>query len=76
MDTYDDIHTYTHTHTHSDGFFELPAQPKRVGVIGAGYIAVELAGVLHELGSETTLFCRGETVGVCVFALICMWMNL
>jgi NADPH-dependent 2,4-dienoyl-CoA reductase/sulfur reductase-like enzyme len=44
----------------SDGFFALEEQPKRVAVIGAGYIAVELAGVLHELGSDTTLFCRGD----------------
>jgi len=27
----------------SDGFFDLEEQPKRVGVIGAGYIAIELA---------------------------------
>ena len=31
-----------------------------MAVVGAGYIAVELAGVLHELGSDTTLFCRGD----------------
>lgn len=30
-------------------------------MIGAGYIGVELAGVLHGLGSETSLFVRGET---------------
>lgn len=42
----------------SDGFFELTAQPKRVVVVGAGYIAVELAGVLHSLGSETHLVVR------------------
>ena len=42
----------------SDGFFELAALPKRVAVIGAGYIAVELAGVLNGLGSETHLFVR------------------
>jgi len=42
----------------SNGFFELNEQPKRVAVIGAGYIAVELAGVLHGLGSETHLFVR------------------
>jgi len=46
----------------SDGFFDLPEMPKRVGVVGGGYIAVELAGVLSELGSETTLICRGESV--------------
>ncbi|ENO00725.1 MULTISPECIES: glutathione-disulfide reductase [Pseudoalteromonas] len=42
----------------SNGFFELTEQPKRVAVIGAGYIAVELAGVLHGLGTETHLFVR------------------
>jgi len=42
----------------SDGFFELNAQPKRVVVVGAGYIAVELAGMLHSLGSETHLVVR------------------
>ena len=42
----------------SNGFFELKEQPRRVAVIGAGYIAVELAGVLHGLGTETHLFVR------------------
>ena len=42
----------------SDGFFALEHQPKKVGVIGAGYIAVELAGVFNGLGSETKLFVR------------------
>ena len=42
----------------SDGFFELESQPKRVVVAGAGYIAVELAGVMHSLGSETHLIVR------------------
>ncbi|KAH9915773.1 glutathione reductase [Epithele typhae] len=46
----------------SDGFFDLEDQPKRVAVVGAGYIAVELAGVLHTLGSEVTMVIRGETV--------------
>jgi glutathione reductase (NADPH) len=40
-----------HTIT-SDGFFELESQPEKVVVVGAGYIAVELAGVLNALGSE------------------------
>lgn len=44
----------------SDGFFELEEQPKRVVVVGAGYIAVELAGVMHALGSETHLLVRKE----------------
>lgn len=42
----------------SDGFFELDALPKRVAVVGAGYIAVEIAGVLNGLGTETHLFVR------------------
>ncbi|MDR5610358.1 glutathione-disulfide reductase [Arsenophonus sp.] len=42
----------------SDGFFQLTSLPKRVAVVGAGYIAVELAGVLNALGSETHLFVR------------------
>eukprot|EP00040_Diaphanoeca_grandis_P039353 m.258836 g.258836 ORF g.258836 m.258836 type:complete len:544 (+) comp37167_c0_seq1:125-1756(+) len=46
----------------SDGFFDLEEQPKKVAVIGAGYIAVEMAGILHGLGSETHLFFRGDTV--------------
>jgi glutathione-disulfide reductase len=39
----------------SDGFFALDEQPRRVAVIGGGYIGVELAGVLAGLGSEVTL---------------------
>jgi len=46
----------------SDGFFALEEQPKRVAVVGAGYIAVELAGIFNALGSETHLLIRGETV--------------
>ncbi|MGE5152595.1 MAG: glutathione-disulfide reductase [Bdellovibrio bacteriovorus] len=39
----------------SDEFFNLSRQPRRVAVIGGGYIGVELAGVLRALGSEVTL---------------------
>ena len=46
----------------SDGFFALTQQPRRVAVIGAGYIAVELAGVLRALGAAVTLAIRGQTV--------------
>ena len=44
----------------SDGFFELDEVPKRTAVIGAGYIAIEVAGVLNALGSDTHLFVRKE----------------
>ncbi len=41
----------------SDGFFALPALPERVAVVGAGYIAVELAGVINALGGENASVC-------------------
>jgi glutathione reductase (NADPH) len=42
----------------SDGFFRLNAAPERVAIVGAGYIAVELAGVLQSLGSMVDIFVR------------------
>lgn len=44
----------------SDGFFELEKQPKVAALVGAGYIAVEMAGMLHHLGTETHLFIRHD----------------
>ncbi|WLF84945.1 glutathione-disulfide reductase [Moraxella sp. ZY210820] len=44
----------------SDGLFALTEQPKRLAVVGAGYIAVELAGVFNSLGSETHLLVRKD----------------
>ncbi|HEX5419566.1 MAG TPA: glutathione-disulfide reductase [Gammaproteobacteria bacterium] len=46
----------------SDGFFELEALPRRIAIVGSGYVAVELGGVLAALGSEVTLFIRYERV--------------
>ena len=46
----------------SDGFFALKEQPRHVAVVGAGYIGVELAGLLRALGSEVTLIIRKEHV--------------
>ena len=43
----------------SDGFFDLRAAPPRVAVIGGGYVAIELAGVLQALGSRVDMFVRG-----------------
>lgn len=42
----------------SDGFFELEDLPKKVVVVGSGYIAVELAGILNALGSDVSLVVR------------------
>lgn len=44
----------------SDGFFALETQPESVAVVGAGYIAVELAGVFHALGTQAHLLVRNE----------------
>ena len=46
----------------SNGFFELEQQPRRVALVGAGYIGVELAGMFASLGSETHFIIRGDTV--------------
>lgn len=46
----------------SDGFFDLETQPKKAVVVGAGYIAVEMAGIFAGLGTETHLCFRGATV--------------
>ena len=44
----------------SDGFFALEACPKRVAIIGSGYIAVEIAGVLNSLGADVCMYLRKE----------------
>lgn len=45
----------------SDGFFDIDVQPKKVAIVGAGYIAVEFAGMFNALGTETHLFIRHNT---------------
>lgn len=44
----------------SDGFFQLDHQPKKAAVFGAGYIAVEMAGIFEALGTDTTLYVRKD----------------
>ncbi|RGB24495.1 hypothetical protein C1646_821575 [Rhizophagus diaphanus] len=46
----------------SDGFFDLEEQPKRVMVIGTGYIGIELAGIFNTLGSDTTIVSRSGEI--------------
>jgi len=48
--------------TDSDGFFRLDHCPESCTIVGSGYIAVELAGVLNALGSKVTLVIRKKTV--------------
>lgn len=44
----------------SDGFFALASQPRSVAIVGAGYVATELAGIFRALGSEVTVILRGR----------------
>lgn len=44
----------------SDDFFALRELPQSIAVVGAGYIAVELAGVMNALGVETHLLVRKQ----------------
>ena len=46
----------------SNEAFNLPTLPKRIVVVGGGYIAVEFAGIFHGLGVDTTLLYRGEKI--------------
>lgn len=44
----------------SDDVFSLAAAPRRVVVVGGGYVAVEMASLLAALGSEVELLVRGR----------------
>ena len=46
----------------SDGFFELEEMPRRVALVGSGYVAVEFAGIFNALGAYTTVLVRKEGV--------------
>lgn len=46
----------------SDDIFHLPQQPKRIVVLGGGYIGCEFACILSLLGTEVTQIIRGEHI--------------
>jgi len=50
-----------HLITSNEVFF-LKEQPKRVVIIGAGYIGVEFAGIFHGYGSEVTMVIRKKSI--------------
>lgn len=54
-----DIPGHEHAISSNEAFF-LKELPKRVLVVGGGYIAVEFAGIFHGLGAKTSLLYRGE----------------
>lgn len=53
-----DLPGIEHAITSNEVFF-LPEQPKRVLIVGGGYIAVEFAGIFNGLGSQVTQVYRG-----------------
>jgi glutathione reductase (NADPH) len=46
----------------SNEAFHLPRLPKRILIVGGGYIAVEFAGIFNGFGVETTLMYRGANI--------------
>ena len=46
----------------SNEAFHLPTMPKRIAIVGAGYIAVEFAGIFNGLGSQVDLVLRRDRV--------------
>lgn len=57
--TLDGIEGAEHAVT-SDDVFHLKTQPKRVVILGGGYIAVEFAHIFHGFGSHVDLLYRGD----------------
>ena len=46
----------------SDDMFDLPQFPRRLAVVGGGYIACEMASIFHGLGAQVTLLYRGAQI--------------
>ena len=46
----------------SDEVFGLEAMPKRILIVGGGYISMEFAGIFHGFGAEVTVVCRSKMV--------------
>jgi glutathione reductase (NADPH) len=46
----------------SNEMFTQDELPKRLVIVGGGYIAVEFAGIMHGLGVDVTLMYRGEKI--------------
>jgi glutathione reductase (NADPH) len=46
----------------SNEIFDLAEFPRRLLIVGGGYIAVEFAGVFARLGAEVTQICRADNI--------------
>jgi glutathione reductase (NADPH) len=57
----DDVPGIEHAITSNEAF-HLESLPKRMVIVGGGYIAVEFAGIFHGLGVDVTLVYRGPNI--------------
>ena len=55
-----DVPGIEHVITSNATLEDLYDQPRRLGVVGAGYIGVEIAGIMQALGSQTSIVLRGD----------------
>ena len=55
----------------SDQVLNLPSRPKKMAVIGGGYIGLEFAGIYNHFGAETHVFYRQVRFGL---QLCSRWM--
>ena len=46
----------------SDDALDLPTMPKKIAIVGAGFIAVEFAGIFNSFGADVKLFFRGDKI--------------
>ncbi|KAF2604878.1 hypothetical protein F2Q70_00026812 [Brassica cretica] len=46
----------------SDAALDLPSKPKKIAIVGGGYIALEFAGIFNGLNSEVHVFIRQKKV--------------
>ena len=57
----DDLPGRDHAIT-SNEIFDLPVFPRRLAIVGGGYIGVEFASIFTRLGSDVTLINRGANI--------------
>lgn len=61
----------------SDDFFAMEELPKRMVLIGGGYIGLELAQIMHALGVEVTLVVRSVLLRFCDTEIVdCLMKNI
>ena len=46
----------------SNEIFDLPTFPKRLAIVGTGYIGIEFASIFTRLGAAVTVIARGDNI--------------